>query len=95
MKRKMENVVMRSSCNLFTYNFVKWTWEVGPMIMKKKIILLSLIISGLFICGCFEYEDVMTIRKDGSGTLAVHYSTYKDSNVKQIYFKKVTDRGVQ
>lgn len=50
--------------------------------MKKNKAILILLISGvLLISGCFEFEDVITIRNDGSGTLAVHYSSYKESNM--------------
>jgi len=51
------------------------------MKLNKNVVLFVLVMSMLFICGCFEYEDIMTIHKDNTGTLAVHYCTLKDSDM--------------
>ncbi|MBN1350622.1 hypothetical protein JXJ21_14490 [candidate division KSB1 bacterium] len=49
--------------------------------MNRKFIILSLLMLLVLISGCFEYEDVITIEKDYSGTLSVHYRSLKDSNM--------------
>jgi hypothetical protein len=40
-----------------------------------------------FLAGCFEYEETITIRKDGSGEMAVHYFGPSDSDLDVDGFK--------
>lgn len=47
--------------------------------MNRKNSFLLFIFLFLLV-GCFEYEENLTIRKDGSGELAVHYSGPEDSD---------------
>ena len=40
-----------------------------------------------FLSGCFEYEETIAIRKDGSGEMAVHYFGPEDSDIDVDGFK--------
>lgn len=40
-----------------------------------------------FLAGCFEYEETITIRQDGSGEMAVHYFGPTDSDLNVDGFK--------
>ncbi|MDZ7290919.1 MAG: hypothetical protein ONB44_14815 [candidate division KSB1 bacterium] len=51
---------------------------------KARAVLLSgfLIAVFIFLTGCFfEYEETITIRRDGSGEMAVHYAGDADSDM--------------
>jgi hypothetical protein len=45
------------------------------------------ILLSFFLSGCFEYEETITIRKDGSGEMAVHYFGPEDSDIDVDGFK--------
>ena len=58
------------------------------MNFKKLFLPFSLFIFfAFFISGCFEYEETLTIRKDGSGEMAVHYFGPEDSDLDLDGFK--------
>ncbi|MBN2009166.1 hypothetical protein JW960_07455 [candidate division KSB1 bacterium] len=42
---------------------------------------ILLVTAVLFIGGCFEFEERMVLKKDGSGTLEVEYWTMEDVNI--------------
>lgn len=50
--------------------------------MKKQIIFL-MAVSLLLIAGCFDYEQIMVLNKDGSGTVNVHYA------VEKVYLEQI------
>ena len=45
------------------------------------------ILLSFFLAGCFEYEETITIRKDGSGEMAVHYFGPENSDIDVDGFK--------
>jgi hypothetical protein len=55
---------------------------------QKSFLLFCLLSCGLFfLIGCFEYEETITIHKDGSGEMAIHYFGPKDSDINMDGFK--------
>lgn len=53
----------------------------------RKIIYFILIISlGLFLTGCFKFEERIILKKDGSGMMEVEYWTLKDVNINDDNF---------
>lgn len=58
------------------------------MRFKKSIGRVGLFIFFAFcLAGCFEYEETVTIHKDGSGEMAVHYFGPEDSDLDVDGFK--------
>lgn len=58
------------------------------MSRQKNLLLFSIfILLSFFLSGCFEYEETITIRKDGSGEMAVHYFGPEDSDLNVDGFK--------
>ncbi|MCI0690374.1 hypothetical protein L0337_00035 [candidate division KSB1 bacterium] len=57
------------------------------MNLKKSLLPFFLFIFVFFLSGCFEYEETITIRKDGSGEMAVHFFGPEDSDMEVDGFK--------
>jgi hypothetical protein len=57
------------------------------MSRKKSFSPLFLFIFVIFLSGCFEYEETITIKKDGSGEMAVHFFGPEDSDMDVNGFK--------
>jgi hypothetical protein len=51
------------------------------MSSQKSFLPFVFFIFVFLLSGCFEYEENLTIRKDGSGELAVHYAGPEDSDI--------------
>jgi hypothetical protein len=57
------------------------------MSLKKSFLPLFLFILIIFLSGCFEYEETITIGKDGAGEMAVHFFGPEDSDMDVNGFK--------
>lgn len=58
------------------------------MIRKKSFLPFGLFaVLSFLLAGCFEYEETITIHKDGSGEMAVHYFGPADSDMNVDGFK--------
>jgi hypothetical protein len=57
------------------------------MSLKKSFLPFFLFILVIFLSGCFEYEENIAIRKDGSGEMAVHFFGPEDSDMEVDGFK--------
>ncbi len=57
------------------------------MKLKKSFLPFFLFIFIVFLSGCFEYEETITIRRDGSGEMAVHFFGPEDSDMEVDGFK--------
>lgn len=57
------------------------------MSLKKSLLPFFLFILAVFLAGCFEYEETITIRKNGSGEMAVHFFGPEDSEMDVNGFK--------
>ncbi len=57
------------------------------MNLKKSFLPFFLFIFVFFLSGCFEYEETITIHKDGSGEMAVHFFGPEDSDMEVDGFK--------
>jgi hypothetical protein len=57
------------------------------MKLKKSFLPFFLFIFILFLSGCFEYEETITIHKDGAGEMAVHFFGPEDSDMDVNGFK--------
>jgi hypothetical protein len=55
--------------------------------LKSFVTFGLFILFAFFLAGCFEYEETITIRKDGSGEMAVHYFGPTDSDINLDGFK--------
>ena len=47
--------------------------------MTRFLILLLALLLALFVAGCIDYDEVLELNADGSGTLAMHVVIYKHS----------------
>ena len=54
--------------------------------MLRKIGTIFSLTFIFLITGCFEYEEELVLNRDGSGTLLVHYSKYKDVDINNDSF---------
>jgi hypothetical protein len=57
------------------------------MRLKKSSLPFFLFIFFLFLAGCFEYEETITIHKNGSGEMTVHFFGPEDSDIDIDGFK--------
>jgi hypothetical protein len=57
------------------------------MNLKKFFLPFFLFSFVIFLSGCFEYEETITIRKNGSGEMAVHFFGPEDSDMEVDGFK--------
>jgi hypothetical protein len=53
--------------------------------MKRFFALFLALSTALLIAGCFDYDEVLELNADGSGTLALHLVVYKH------YFEEISD----
>lgn len=49
--------------------------------LRKSSVLFTIMAIAFWVAGCFEYEEELIINRDGSGTLTVHYSKWKDVQI--------------
>lgn len=61
------------------------------MLLFKKPVALFLLTSLIFVSGCFEYEERITLKKDGSGSLEVEYWTLSDLHFDDDSLKLPSD----
>jgi hypothetical protein len=50
----------------------------------RVIGLLTILISVVFLTGCVDYEETITLNADGSGTITVHFSYSEDLVVEKL-----------
>ncbi len=56
--------------------------------MKKHLILIVLI--PLLLSGCLNYEQITTVKADGSGKMFVHYWTKISLPLDSVFYRKVS-----
>ena len=49
---------------------------------RNRLFYFLIILTCLCITGCFEYEEKLTLNKNGSGNLHVHYKTREGVNIE-------------
>lgn len=54
---------------------------------KRVLVFILFVLLCFLLTGCFEYEETITIRKDGSGEMAVHYFGPEGSDLDVDGFK--------
>ena len=63
-------------------------FKKSPLVkVPRNFLFFFFIALSFFLAGCFEYEETITIRQDGSGEMAVHYAGPADSDIDVDGFK--------